>query len=235
MSSQSELAAQKIEDLIMSGEFPLGAHLNESALAARFGVGRPAVREACHALVRVGLVRIVPNQGAFVKELSLLEITQLFDIRASLGRLAGRQAALTIEADALNRLRTLIAEMDAAAASRDSERYVTLNLAFHDTLYGATQNERLAELDRALGKELRMYRRHGLAFGGGLAVSNQEHREILAAIEQGDCEKAGAHLERHIRSGKERFLNAMSATGQLNLKFAPSAQDKPTTRKRAAT
>lgn len=215
----------------MNGEFPLGAHLNESSLAARFGVGRPAIREACHALVHVGLVRIVPNHGAFVKELSLLEITQLFDIRASLGNLAGRQAALAITSQSLIRLRELISEMDQVAAARDSERYIALNLDFHDVLYGSTNNDRLAELDRALGKELRLYRRHGLAFGGGLAVSNQEHREILAAIERGDCDKAGLHLERHIRSGKERFLNAMSATGQLNLQSLSSAQDKVTKRR----
>ena len=234
MAGQAELAAQKIEELIVNGEFPPGAHLNESSLAMRFGVGRPAVREACHALVRVGLIRIVPNQGAFVKELSLLEITQLFDIRASLGRLAGRQAALAISSETLTLLRNLIAEMDQVAAARDSESYIALNLDFHDALYGSTNNDRLADLDRALGKELRMYRMHGLAFGGGLAVSNQEHREILTAIEQGDCEKAGLHLEWHIRSGKERFLNAMATTGQIRLQPIATGQQKPTSRKRAS-
>ncbi|WP_099868232.1 GntR family transcriptional regulator [Pararhizobium haloflavum] len=217
MSTQSELAAQKIEELIMNGEFPLGARINESALASRLGFGRASIREACHALVRVGLVEIVPNQGAFVKSLTLLEINQIFDIRACLGRLAGHQAAMSIEAVAIDRLRTLIRDMDEAAGARDSERYVELNLDFHDTLYTAANNPRLAELDRSLGKELRIYRRHGLAFGGGLAVSNQEHREIIASIEQGNCEMAGVQLERHIRSGKERFLNAMSATGRLVL------------------
>ncbi|MEC5290864.1 GntR family transcriptional regulator [Aurantimonas sp. C2-6-R+9] len=233
MSRQSDLAAARIEELIMSGEFALGAHINEFALSARLGVGRAAIREACHALVRVGLVKIVPNQGAFVKDLSLLEITQIFDIRSSLGRLAGRQAALLIDAEGLSRLRGLIQEMDKVALDRDSERYVALNLDFHDALYKVSRNERLAELDRALGKELRIYRRHGLVFGGGLAVSNQEHREIMTAIEQGDCEMAGVHLEKHIRSGKERFLNAMSATGKLVLQSDTLAADPAKTKKKA--
>ncbi len=217
----------------MSGEFSLGSRINESALSARLGLSRAVIREALHALVRVGLVEIVPNQGAFVKNLSLPEITQLFDIRASLGRLAGRQAALLIDGEILDHLRMLIREMDQVAAERDSERYVALNLDFHDTLYRASRNERLAELDRAMGKELRIYRRHGLAFGGGLAVSNQEHREILDAIGRGDCEMAGVHLENHIRNGKERFLNAMSATGKLVLQSDALYSDLSKTKKKA--
>lgn len=229
MSTQAELAAVKIEELIMNGEFALGAHINESALAARLGIGRASIREACHALVRVGLVEIVPNQGVFVKSLTLLQINHIFDIRSSLGRLAGQQAALLIDGAGISRLRQLIRQMDEAAAARDSEQYIALNLAFHDALYTAAGNPRLAELDRSLGKELRIYRRHGLAFGGGLAVSNQEHREIIASIEQGNCELAGMQLERHIRSGKERFLNAMSATGKLVLQTdALSSVDSPT-------
>ena len=53
--------------------------------------------------------------------------------------------------------------------------------------------------------------------GGGLAVSNVEHRTILAAVEQGDCLAAGRELEKHIQNGRDRFIRAMSATGQLVL------------------
>ena len=62
-----------------------------------------------------------------------------------------------------------------------------------------------------MGKELRIYRRHGLEFGGGLAVSNVEHRAILAAVERGDRLDAGTELERHIQNGRDRFIRAMSA------------------------
>ena len=232
MPTQAELAAEAIEALIMSGEFELGAHINESALSMQLGIGRAAIREACHRLVRDGLVEIRPNQGAFIKTLTLLEITQLFDLRAALGRLAGSQAAAAIDADHLRQLRDLIEEMDEVAAQRDSERYIGLNLRFHLCLYEATGNPRLAELDRSIGKELRIYRRHGLAFGGGLAVSNQEHREILSSIERGNCELAGVQLEKHIRGGKDRFLHAMSATGQLLLQADGRTRSPSRTRKK---
>src|SRR5262249_55089684 len=149
------------------------------------------VREACRLLQRSGLVHIVPNQGAFVSALSVAEIVNLFDVRACLGRLAGRLAAATAARTALQEMRDLIAAMDEASRASDAERYIGLNIAFHGALYAATGNAQLATLDAQMGKQLRIYRRHGLAFGGGLTVSNVEHRAILAAIERGDCEAAG--------------------------------------------
>lgn len=208
----------ELERLILEGEYQPGARINENALAARFDVSRGAVREACRLLQRSGLVNIVPNQGSFVCALSMAGIVNLFDIRACLGRLAGRLAAATATRDTLQEMRDLIAAMDDASRASDAERYIGLNIAFHATLYAATSNAQLAALDAQMGKQLRIYRRHGLAFGGGLAVSNVEHRAILAAIVRGDREAAGREVEQHIENGRDRFIRAMTATGQLVLK-----------------
>lgn len=207
----------ELEKAILDGAFQPGERINENALAARLGVSRAPVREACRLLERAGLIRIVPNQGAVVASLTLQEVVQLFDVRAALGRLAGEEAAASLDDAHLRSLRGLMSDMDRAALERDSARYTGLNLDFHACLYEATGNARLAALDLSIGKELRIYRHHGLAHGGGLAVSNQEHRAVLAAIERGDCEEAGLQLSQHIRNGRDRFLRAMSATGRLTL------------------
>ena len=213
---------RELEELILTGEFGPGDRIKENAVAARFGVSRAPVREACRSLQRDGLLHIVPNQGSFVRVLSLVEIVNLFDIRACLGRLAGELAAAAITRADVQELRDLIAAMEAASQAADAGRYIELNITFHAKLYAATGNARLAALDTQMGKELRIYRQHGLAFGGGLAVSNVEHRAILAAVERGDRLNAGAELEKHIQNGRDRFIRAMSATGQLVLKDSAS-------------
>lgn len=220
----------ELERLILEGEYQPGARINENALAARFDVSRGAVREACRLLQRSGLVNIVPNQGSYVCALSLAEIVNLFDVRACLGRLAGRLAAATVTRNALQEMRDLISSMDDASRASDADRYISLNIAFHAALYTTTGNAQLATLDAQMGKQLRIYRRHGLEFGGGLAVSNVEHRAILAAIESGDREVAGREVEKHIENGRDRFIRAMSATGQLVLKDSVSGK---TSRRRA--
>jgi DNA-binding GntR family transcriptional regulator len=225
--SVSRLEAE-LERMIVDGTFAPGAHLNENALAIEFGVSRAPLREACRLLERAGLVEIRPNQGAFVRALTLAGIVNLFDIRASLADLAGRSAAAAIDAAGIAQLRALIERLDVAARERDADAYIGLNLEFHGALYEATGNPRLAELDRAMGKELRLYRRHGLAFGGGLLISNQEHRGIVAALADGECDRAGRALRLHIEGGRDRFLRAMSATGELVL-----ASTRPRARARA--
>jgi DNA-binding GntR family transcriptional regulator len=208
----------ELERSIVAGEYPPGARLNENAVAARFGVSRAPVREACRLLERAGLVDIVLHQGPIVRKLSLAEIVDLFDVRACLGRLAGQLAAAAMTRAILDDLRVRIADLDDASRKGDAERYIALNIEFHTVLYAATGNARLAALDEQMGKELRTYRRYGLAFGGGLAVSNLEHRAVLAAVESGDREAAGAEMERHIQNGRDRFIRAMSASGQLVVK-----------------
>ena len=223
-TSTADRLERELERLILDGEYQPGTRINENALAARFDVSRGAVREACRLLQRSGLVNIVPNQGSFVCALSVAEIVNLFDVRACLGRLAGRLAAATATRAALQEMRDLIAAMDDASRASDADRYIGLNIAFHATLYGTTGNAQLAALDAQMGKQLRIYRRHGLEVGGGLTVSNVEHRSILAAIERGDCEAAGDEVEKHIENGRDRFIRAMSATGQLVLKENVASQ-----------
>src|SRR5215475_1172262 len=120
-----------LERLILDGEILPGAKINENALAARFGISRAPVREACRLLQRSGLVDIVPNKGSFVRAHTLAEIVGLFDIRACLGRLAGQLAAVSINRDGLAEMARLIAEMDRTSRSGDAERYIGLNIKFH--------------------------------------------------------------------------------------------------------
>ena len=62
----SELKRDIFEELtlsIMQGMFKPRERLMERTLAAQFGVSRTPIREALHKLERMGMVRIVPNQG----------------------------------------------------------------------------------------------------------------------------------------------------------------------------
>ena len=127
-------------------------------------------------------------------------------------------------------MRALIGAMDDASRAADAERYIGLNIAFHATLYAATGNTRLAALDAQMGKELRIYRRHGLAFGGGLAVSNVEHRAILAAIERGRL-RSGRRRGREAHPKRTRPFHPRDV-GDRPTRFEGTTTGKPS-RKRA--
>ncbi len=75
---------EEIRQAILSGRYPAGSQLRQDALAETYGVSRIPIREALFQLEAEGLVRIVPQKGAIVSELSQAEIDDVFELRALL-------------------------------------------------------------------------------------------------------------------------------------------------------
>lgn len=75
---------REIERQILSGELKAGQRLSESALAESLGLSRGPVREAMRGLKEVGLVDLIPNKGVVIREISVEEAAELYDLRASL-------------------------------------------------------------------------------------------------------------------------------------------------------
>lgn len=205
--SLTTLLKAEIERMILDGSFGAGERINENALAARFGVSRGPVREACRALAELGFVELIPNRGVFIRRIDRREAEQLYDVRAGLTGLAARLLAKTVTEAQLATLDSLLDRMDAAGLSLDD--YYPLNLQFHDGMVEFTGNERLIAAYRQLVKELHLFRARGLVQGGGLAVSNAEHRDMVAAIRARDPVRAFEVAYSHVESGKARMLAAL--------------------------
>lgn len=208
----------EIERLILAGELPVGQRINEVALAERFGTSRGPVREALRALEECGIVRAERNRGVFVREVSLREADEVYDLREVLDEFIGRRLAERIGVVALEGLHRLVAEMTAATQAADISRYHALNLAFHEALVDAVGNSHLSATYRRLTKELHLYRLRGLTAGGGFAVSVAEHAAIVGAIEARDSARAGRLLRTHAVDSRARMHRA---AGPLATRTAP--------------
>jgi len=165
-------------------------------------------------LVESGLLTVIVNGGVFVREVSRKDAIDVYNVRASLMRLAGETLAERISADQFAVLRDLVERMDAAEAADDFDSFYALNREFHTRIVDYAENDRLRSISDGLVKELHLYRHRSILQGGGLRVSNREHKEILAALEAGDAERAGAAMEDHIKAGKRRFLAATAQDSQ---------------------
>lgn len=232
-SSLSERVQCELERLILRGILKPGEHLKEQALADRLGVSRSPIREACRALERAGLVETIPHRGVFVRNVNLQDATDVFDIRAELAGIVAREAVHNVSPKWARVLAGLIERMDEAAAHKDADAYLDLNLEFHETLYRLADNRRVALVDRSLGNELLVYRRRGLASGGGLDVSNREHRQMLTLLVEGKAEELEDLLKRHIIGGKHRFLIAIGAENQERAAAGHGASFTPATTRTA--
>ncbi len=205
----SKVLCDQLESMIVSGQMKPGERLNEQQLAQRFGVSRGPIREAVRALEGAGFVEAVTNKGVFVRQLTVAEVRELYDVRAALFGLAGRLLAERSSEATVSKLEALLTAMEQAAANRDFDAYYPLNLTFHEAIVDGSGNQTLAAQYRAFVKRLNLFRARSLVQGGGLAVSNREHREMVAAIAARDPVWAMEAHWRHVASAKDRLLKVV--------------------------
>jgi phosphonate utilization transcriptional regulator len=207
-NSLPALVQVEIEQLILRGELAIGQRINESELAVRFGTSRGPIREALRALEESRLVRSEKNRGVFVREISVAEADEIYDVREALDQLIGKRVAERVTAEQLRDLETVVTQMDEATAKQDIKSYHALNLQFHDLLVDFAGNARLTESYRLLTKGLLLFRLRGLQDGGGFAVSNTEHRAVVQAITARDGARAGRLLRQHAVESRARMHRA---------------------------
>lgn len=198
-----------LEDMILRGQLEPGARLNEQQMAQHLGVSRGPIREACRLLERDGLVVSSANQGVFVRQLSLDDALELYDLRAEIAGYCCAVLAKTASADHRAELRDMIAQMGALVEASDEEAYFRMNLAFHERLAALSGARRAAKIYAALDKEVRLLRRRVLRGIESLRLSHEEHQKIVAAIEAGDAEAASEAARSHHLGGKNRWIKTL--------------------------
>lgn len=204
------LVQAELERLILAGELAPGVKLTEMTLASRLGVSRGPLREAFRMLEEAGLVRTEKNRGVFVRDVPLDEAIEIFDLRAAMDELVGRQLAQRITPVQLKEMRALVEAMERSGRAADTRTYHLLNLQFHDRLVEMAGNRKLTAIYRKLIKELSLFRRMNLAHlaeGGQLPLSAGEHRGIVKAIAAGDADGAARAMFEHAMESKQRMLD----------------------------
>lgn len=205
-SSLTTVVQQEIERAILVGEYPPGSKLIEAALAEKMGVSRGPVREAFRMLDEAGLVRTEKNRGVFVRDIPIDEAVEIFDLRAAMDELVGRQLAQHITPPQLKEIKGLVDSMEKTVKAEDAHHYHLLNLQFHDRLVEMAGNRKLTAIYRKLIKELSLFRRLNLADGWLMPISANEHRQIVKAIASGDADAAGRAMFDHVMESKERTI-----------------------------
>jgi DNA-binding GntR family transcriptional regulator len=198
--------AEQLKQLIYAGEFKAGDRLNEAALAVRMGTSRGPIREAIRILTGTGLVTPVVNRGVFVRQVSIKEMLEIYDLRALVFGFAAEHACEHLTDEHREKFESLLDGMDGAAQAADSGLYYELNVQFHELILVLSNSQRAHQLYDSYVKELHLYRRQNFNAPGNMRRSNVEHRRLYDAISKGNAAKAKQYAEEHIQAGRQRLL-----------------------------
>ena len=190
------------ERMILGGEVQAGTRLKEHNLATQMGVSRAPVREAALSLERDGLVTAVPNQGVFVRELSVEDALKVYDLRAIIAGYLCERVAARVESKSPADRRARVTRWQMPSRQKMSRPILRKNLAIHDATAEAAHAPCAAALYVGLGKQVRLLRLRVLADKESMRFSIKEHDQIVLAIEQGNNAKARIVRQTHHRMAR---------------------------------
>ena len=175
---------------IISLEFKPGEMIREKEIMQSLNASRPPVREALVRLEYEGFVRIIPNAGTIVMEISFQHLKDIFEVRSHCISFAGRLAASRISHQDIDKIRECIGAMKATS---EVNTWMKLDEQIHRIINNATRNEILVKLLDGLHEQSsRILNSVGVESGYWEKLI-EEFEHIVLALEQGD-EKTAAHL-----------------------------------------
>ena len=213
----------RLRGLIESGELKAGDEMpSERELMERYGVGRPAIREAMQALAGKGLVEISQGERAKVLHITAESIIRQVDLPAKL-MLSGssdslehlksariffergmiREAAVKATPAQLAELRALLDKQRQCYG--DSDAFIDADMEFHQCIARISGNPIFAAVSGAMLGWLKSYHTEMLIWTGRENFTLAEHEEITNAIEKGDADLAERVMIKHLERSRALY------------------------------
>ncbi|MEX0653864.1 MAG: GntR family transcriptional regulator [Phycisphaeraceae bacterium] len=189
---------ERLQEMILSGNYRPGARLVQQDLARRFDVGQGLVREALLELQSNGLVETVDRRGVFVKQIDARMLLESFHVREMHEGLIARLCCGRLNDADHAELTKLAQAMPTLAEEGRLDEMAQLDRKFHHRLLHLADNQilvRLADNYRLLGKVVRANR--------DPAVVCDEHMAVLDAVADDAPDKAERLMRRHISAARE--------------------------------
>jgi DNA-binding GntR family transcriptional regulator len=205
--SRADFVYESLRDAIWDGRIGIGERVREEEIARNLGVSRTPVREALQRLHQRGLLVFGAGRGLTVASLSQHQVLQLYAMREILEGSAARFAAEHATAPEIAVLWRLQKEL--CKPDHDTMALVTLNRRLHQAIYEAAHNQYLIQTLSVLHDSLALLHSTTFRVPSRRLESDEEHRQIVEAIEQHNPDRAEEAARQHIRQAQRtRFENA---------------------------
>ncbi|MDR6431912.1 transcriptional regulator NanR [Brucella pseudogrignonensis] len=219
----SDEVFDRLENMITSGELTPGDEMpSERVLMERFGVGRPAIREAMQSLAKMGLVSISHGERAKVLKLTARSIFQQVDPTAKImlaqsidslehlknariffERGIAREAALKATPQDVADLKAIVDRQRASLGEADA--FISADMEFHIRIAKISGNPIFVGLSEAMLAWLREYHTHMLIWTGKENFTLVEHEEILDRIAAKDADGAEGAMRHHLERSRDLY------------------------------
>jgi GntR family transcriptional regulator of vanillate catabolism len=217
-------ALLKLREMILAGELAPGARIAELSIVDKLGFSRTPIRAALMRLEQEGLLDALPNGGYSIKTFSELDISEAIELRGTLEGLSARLSAErgappVVLIEARECLRAIDGVLTQPALDDASfSQYVTLNARFHALLSEmagsaviAKELERVSSLPFASPSGFVVAQANSPKARDMLIVAQDQHWQVLDAIERREGSRAEALMREHSRMAQRNLREAMQS------------------------
>lgn len=202
--SNTQIAVETLKKLILKNELAAGSNHLEGELAERLGMSRTPVREATLVLEGQGLLEVIPRRGVKILPISTDDMLEIYQVLTVLEGLAAELAAQReLPEKMFDDAEQAILDMDEALKNDDRDAWAIADDHFHIELARLSGNSRIVSTVALYYDQVRRARAVTLHLRPSPIKSNDDHRNVLKAIRNGDAEKARQiHTDHRVQSGE---------------------------------
>lgn len=204
-----EVIFNTLREAIIVGELKPGERLLEVQLSEKMGVSRTPVREAIRKLELEGLVNMIPRKGAHVADLSVKDIMDVLEVRASLDGLATALSAERITDEELKELNHVQTQFAQYFEKGNLQGLVKKDVEFHDIIYRSSRNDKLIQITNNLREQVQRFRVIYLKDYSSTKEIIKEHADIYAALSERDPEVARKVAQKHIKNQEVTIIKSI--------------------------
>ena len=206
-----DVVFRTLRQAILRGELKPGERLMEIRLANQLGVSRTPIREAIRMLELDGLVIMVPRKGAQVAQITEKDLNDVLEVRLGLEELAVKLACERITEEELRSLYQASRSFEKLLETEtdDLQELAQADVAFHDVIYQATNNERLIQLLNNLREQMYRYRIEYLKDVKSRRSLVEEHDALYERMKKRDLTGAQKMIREHIERQQESIMQTV--------------------------
>jgi DNA-binding GntR family transcriptional regulator len=211
--SKSESAYQAIKDLILRERLTREDPLSVNLLASKLEMSKTPVREALKKLETEGFVRIIPNQGVVVCDLTVGEANYMYELRMALEGYLLRRVIPLITEEHISVLQDILEKQRHAMEQNDPYKFMEYDNDQHLYLHKIYYNPMIFDVINRLVDRIYFGGIHALRLPGRMNATLQEHMLIVDALAAHNVEEACQALEYHFTKG----LSSTTASVEIHL------------------
>ena len=198
-----------LRQAILRGELKPGERLMEIQLANKLGVSRTPIREALRKLELEGLVNMVPRKGAEVADITEKSLRDVLEVRKALEELSVQLACEKSTEEEIEELKRVAERFKDTLDDQDVTKIAEADVAFHDVIYTATDNQKLILLLNNLREQMYRYRVEYLKKEEAYPQLIAEHEELIDNISKRNKEEATRIMCEHIDNQVATVINVI--------------------------